>query len=75
MDARAATLPRNVVLARDRAWSDSVHGDGESVGEKDLPTLPERRYSSSELGLEEAPPLPERLYSWSDVEDNDEEVG
>ena len=79
--ARASTLPRSVVLgSRERAWSDDVPGEGEGVdgGEgvsEDIPAIPERCYSTSELGLEdEAPPLPPRLYTWSDVEDNDEEV-
>ena len=76
---RASTLPRNVVHGRDRASSEGVPGEGDGVGkganEEELPALPERRYSTSELGLEdEAPPLPPRRYSWSDVEDNDEEV-
>ena len=52
-------------------FSPTYHGGSES--EEDVPPLLERCYT---LGLEdEAPPLPERLYTWSDVEDNDEEVG
>lgn len=46
-----------------------------SPREEEVPALPERHYSPTELGLEdEPPPLPPRNYSWSDVEDNDDEV-
>lgn len=69
--------PEPVRNFRERTWS---NGQGWGVGGEgwhgdDAPLLPERSYTPDDMGLDEPPPVPDRNYSWSDMEDNDDEVG
>ncbi len=64
-------------LSSDGGFSSGrLSSDEEDVEEgADVPLIPERQYSATELGLEDVPPpLPPRNFNWSDMEDNDEEV-